>query len=117
VSKKPNRMEQLGALMTAMIAVIVGGASDVRVTRKRAASDPVLEDTPENRFLCQKVAWRRGLSRNYVLSVALGKRVSPRVADSLRRARRKFDRQEAGRRIRGSNVVIKVPRARSEAAQ
>jgi hypothetical protein len=83
-----TKMEQLGCLLTAMIAVIVGGSSELRISKKAPRFAPVLEDTPDNRYICKRVAWRLHLSRQYVEQIAFGKRYSERVVASLNRAKR-----------------------------
>lgn len=89
---KPSRMQQIGALMTAMIAVIVSGESPETFSpsplKRAAISQPgrrqkaLIESSP-SRGIIAIVARDLGLSHEHVRQVALGKRVSARVSRAL----------------------------------
>ena len=81
MSKKPTRMEQLGNLLTAMVAVIVGGQSDLLLDPPVYSSHPELQGIDLREFrkggryygVYARVARKIKVSRPLVFYTAKGK--------------------------------------------
>ncbi|MDR3723288.1 MAG: hypothetical protein P4K83_02210 [Terracidiphilus sp.] len=84
---QPTRIEQLGSLMTAMIAVIVSGNSGLLPQKKEnlvADIDPhELRNGGRYYGIFGCVAKKLGVTRSYVNAAAHGHRCSPRVRQAL----------------------------------
>jgi hypothetical protein len=80
MSEQPTRWEQLGALMTAMVALIVSG--DCGLAAAPQPVDPIfLEAAPYGIY--SRVARKLGVTPQHVRRVALGKSESDRVRDAI----------------------------------
>jgi hypothetical protein len=87
MSKQPTRMEQLGNLLTAMIAVIVGGESDLFIKNNRfiLPNSDRREFCPGGKYygISQCVAQKLGVTREHVNDVACGRATSARVRSAF----------------------------------
>jgi hypothetical protein len=84
---KPTRMEQLGNLLTAMIAVIVGGDCDLLTEPETVNSNLTITLLNTSRFrgIYSRVAKKLNVSPQHVREVALSRRRSARVTRALER--------------------------------
>lgn len=87
MSKNPSRMEQLGSLLTAMIAVVISGQSDLLIKNSRFIlpnANP-RDFKPGGKYfgICKSVARKTGVTRGHVNDVAWGRSGSPRVRSAF----------------------------------
>ncbi len=80
MSKAPTRMEQLGNLLTAMIAIIVSGSTDLLIVPPEPI-DPIFKTPPFGIY--SRVARELSVSACAVRKVALGQWKSERIAAAL----------------------------------
>ena len=79
---QPSRLEQMGQILTALIAVALTGASDLTATSKPQPIDPAFAARPPF-GIYSRVARRLGVSPSFCRKVALAVFVSARVAHAL----------------------------------
>jgi hypothetical protein len=85
-------MEQLGNLLTAMIAVVLSGQSDLLLGSQPQEKTKVFPDINPSLFrrgakyygIYHRVAEKLALSKPYVFDIGCGRRKSPRIVEALR---------------------------------
>ena len=94
MNRRPSRMEQIGNLLTAMIAVIVSGSSELLVVSPESKNK--FESGGIYSGVFKRVAAELKLSSTYVRQVYRGKYDSARISEALAIEIRKCD-EEAGK--------------------